>query len=531
MKIPLPPAAPEILASLALPFGVTPDPENTIEIPLESPWADVADIEAFIDQFYPASSIYEVRVQRVQSLGVARLVSAHLDYRSNMAVNPFHNTANYQALYLLDDILRGKQSVVYRDGRIDQIATDAAADARALIAADWREWLWSDLQRCQKYLDLYWKYYQLLQPAQPQEVDTNDCRLGPRPEQVRAAGLLSAGNRLLAAEVGFGKTLSVAIALQQGQWKKAIVVTSAGLVHSTLEEFRKAYPDFKGMVLSPSTVGDRTQIKNALIAFGRRKEGVVIMSHQAFRDCIPVHPVAEIAALEDEANLVRAALAEHDDFIQGNPYLSVPKWRLLDNLRKRLRGLEERVEKLRSQSVPRRCLTALGVDVVIADESDVYKNLAVRCRREITGIPTTGSALAADMYLKAIELHRTGGILGFLSGSWPDNSLAELWTAALYHDRDSLKALGLHMFDAWIGAFASVSQTRETDVSGNSCIRWRVREFLNFQLLLALKRFVCWGVAPVQGDRPQIYRVVIPCEGTPRQRDFLSSLSNKERVE
>jgi len=528
MKIPLPPAAPEILASLALPFGVAADSENTIEILLESPWADVADIENFIEEFYPAPSYCECRVQRLASLGISRLVSAYFDLRSRSALRVEHNAPGYGALYLIDDILRGKQSIVYRDGEIDRVATDAAADARSAIAEDWRTWLWSDAGRCQKYLDRYWKYFQCLTPAPTAKIDATGCAISLRPLQIEAAGRLIAQNTFVSADVGAGKTAAMVTALRQGSIKKAIVLTQAGLVHSTLTEFRKAYPDFQGIVLAPSTVGDRSSIKRAVVAFGRREKGVIIMSHQTFRDVIDHHPSAEIEALEEDREIALSALRDHDQFVAENRYLSIPPWRLLSNLRSQVQGIEDRLNKLRNKSAPSRCLTRLGVDLVLCDEADCYKNQAVRCRRSIHGIPTSGSALSSHMLLCSRELRQMGSVLGFLSGSWPDNSLIELWTAALYHDREGLKTLGLQTFDAWLGLFTVVSQARETDVSGKSVVRWRVQQFINFQLLLALKRFVCWGTTPLTEDRPEIHRIIVPCDSTELQKQFLDSLSSQE---
>jgi N12 class adenine-specific DNA methylase len=528
MKIPLPPAAPEILESLALPFGAIADdrPGNFLEMPIESPWLDPRDLEDFLRVFYPSNLGYPIRVQKIPELGVGRIVCEYSSYYSQKAINPLHNTSEKLAFDLIDEILQGKPSEVRWRRFLNRSKTRAAIAARETIQRDFRDWLWSDRDRCQKYLDLYWQKIQYLQksPDRP-TICLDGLAIAPRDLQIEAAAKICTENCLISADPGTGKTLAAALALRQGHHKKVIFVTKASLVSSTLAEFRKVYPDFQGMVIAPSVLGDRDRVKDALTAFGRRKSGVAFLNHETFRDCILPSPIAERQILEEELSLVLSILQGDEDFMESAANVYPSKWKLIKNLKRRATTLSDEIKACDRRSIPTRSLTRLGVTMVIADEADVYKNLPTRSLRPIQGISISASNTAKDMLLKAIELEQINGRLVFMTGSWPDNSISELWAAATYLDRHRLRAIGLPTFDAWLSAFGQVSQSLEIGIDGKAKVCWRIREFCNFHLLLALKRFALFGTVPDTSDRPRVHQVVIPCPQDDDQRDFLDRLS------
>src|SRR5207237_1209573 len=134
----------------------------------------------------------------------------------------------------------------------------------------------------------------------------------------------------------------------------------------------------------------------------------------------------------------------------------------------------------------------LGVDPILIDEAQYYKNLETPTKMErVAGIQTGGSERAFDVYMKARYLHERhpGHGVTFATGTPVSNTMVELYTLQRYLDPEGLRSRGIEHFDAWAATFGEVIDTMEISPDGASLRpRSRFARFTNLPELQQMFR-------------------------------------------
>ena len=87
----------------------------------------------------------------------------------------------------------------------------------------------------------------------------------------------------------------------------------------------------------------------------------------------------------------------------------------------------------------------------------------------VSGISSTGSKKAMDMYLKCQyldELNDGRGIV-FATGTPVSNTMCELYVMQLYLQKRTLERMGIYHFDSWAANFGEVTTALELTVEGS----------------------------------------------------------------
>ena len=120
--------------------------------------------------------------------------------------------------------------------------------------------------------------------------------------------------------------------------------------------------------------------------------------------------------------------------------------------------LDEQLKALTDESKKDDLITfeELGIDSVMVDEAHHFKNLSIFSKiNNVSGISSTGSKKAMDMYLKCQYLDEITGGKGviFATGTPVSNSMVELYTMQRYLQYNTLVRNRLQHFDAWASTF------------------------------------------------------------------------------
>ncbi len=134
----------------------------------------------------------------------------------------------------------------------------------------------------------------------------------------------------------------------------------------------------------------------------------------------------------------------------------------------------------------------LGIDYLFVDEAHEFKNLFIYTKQTVSGIPTTKSQKALDMYMKTQYItntffgNRKSGIV-FATGTPISNSMVELFTLQRYLQLSTLEDAGLAAFDAWASTFGEQVTSLEVAPDGSGFrMHTRFSKFVNIPELMRL---------------------------------------------
>jgi hypothetical protein len=134
----------------------------------------------------------------------------------------------------------------------------------------------------------------------------------------------------------------------------------------------------------------------------------------------------------------------------------------------------------------------IGVDTLLVDEMQQYKNLDPETRMQVLGLRASGSMRATNllelsMYFR--ELHgKCAGLHGY-TGTPVANSMSELYTHMRYLRPDILEGMGMNTFDQWAQNFCEVVSRAEVLADGGTvAMRDRLSKFKNLPELIKLFR-------------------------------------------
>jgi N12 class adenine-specific DNA methylase/flagellum-specific peptidoglycan hydrolase FlgJ/2'-5' RNA ligase len=477
-------------------------PAGQIDVRLGSAWVPETDVNEFVQRtlFKPQyqggdGSTGAFRLTRTTDMVKwGRTSTSNNDYyRLDPAKAAEFGTERMDPLDIVSHALNATSIRVMDsvgDGKtvFNEAATRAANGKLKAIKAEFLKWLWADPERADRLSTLY---NDTFNDSTDREWDGSHLRLpgsNPaiimRPHQKDATWrAIQSPSILLAHEVGYGKSMTMAaIAMELrrlGLARRPAIVVPNHLVGQMAKEFYKLYP--QANLLVPSKADFEADGRAALMA--RIASGdwdSVIMPQSQFK-LLPVHPATALRFIDE----LRADLARGIEGFTGDR-----KERSFKDLQKRLENAttdvlraQDRLRDFQSNRKGELTYDDLGIDSLMVDEADAYKNLQFfTTRTRVKGLPNSKSDRAFDMHMKSKLLLETRGRgLVFATGTPISNTIAELWTMLRYLQPETMKELGLSSFDAWASAFGDTVENMEQTITG---------EFKSVQ------RFARFGNAP-----------------------------------
>lgn len=419
-------------------------------------------------------------------------------------------TKRADAIDILQASLRGVPVTVYdlitvgdRERRVlNPTETVAAQEKQQEIAQAFVRWVWDDPARANELCRLYnqrfnshrMRVYDGSHLSFP-GINTSLLRDGDLADYQKGAvwQILQRPSTLLGFAVGGGKTFTaIAAAVEArrlGLCTKALAVVPNNLVGQWASEARRLYPGIKVLAMAPE---DFTKQRRGIV-LSRIATGdwdLVVIAHTSFT-LLPLSAELVTAFRDTETDRLRAYLEE-----QRATATSSDEKRSLKQIERAVRRLEERLQAM-ADSIARdsaRTITweELGIDMLIVDEAQAYKNLFVPTRlSNIAGLPSAHSQRALDMRIKTWDLLQRQQKVVFLTATPIMNTIGEAYVMQLYLQQQQLEDVGIHHFDEWVSLYAQPRMAFEMKPDGSGFRQnTRLATFVNLPELSAMWRQV-----------------------------------------
>lgn len=254
------------------------------------------------------------------------------------------------------------------------------------------------------------------------------------------------------------------------------------------QQFQELYPFAK--ILFPGVDDFSTESRAQFVARAQTGDwDAIILSDTQFKK-IPVKPETEIEITREEIEAYKEALQNEEESSEerSEGYSGRRRGgesRTHKEIEKAIIRLEEKIAeqqaKLGSTSDKTTYFEDLGIDQLIVDEADMFKNLKFATRMgRIKGLPNSDSDRSWDIYTKIRHMQRGNGRgVVFATGTPIANTVAEMYTQMRYLQPDTLEAKGLKHFDAWAKTFGETTETLEQTPTGQYRMTQRFAKFQN----------------------------------------------------
>jgi len=397
----------------------------------------------------------------------------------------FENSLNMRIVTIRDRIDDGDGKYHYVENKEETMLARAKQEQ---MKQEFKHWIWENQERRQKYVDYY---NETFNSVRLREYDGSFLRFpGMNPDitlqehqKNAVARVLFGGNTLLAHCVGAGKTMAMAASCMEqkrlGMISKAVMVVPKALVRQTASEFMRLYPSANILVTSEKDFAKkRRQQFISRIATG--DYDCVIMSHSQF-ERIPISKERQQALLEKQVEELTFAI---DEMKSKNG----ERWSIkqMETAKKNLATqIKELADSDRDDLIT---FEELGIDCLIVDECQAFKNLAVFSKMtNVAGITSSGSKRAMDMFLKCQYISEINGGRGviFATGTPISNTMVEMYVFQTYLQKELLEQMGIYHFDAWAANFGEITSSLELTVEGNGFrFKNRFNKFKNLPELM-----------------------------------------------
>jgi N12 class adenine-specific DNA methylase/2'-5' RNA ligase len=449
-------------------------------------------------RYLPANASWQMDVRTAPWMDWAKKQRWETDRRS-----PFD---------LINDVLNSKQTRVMdkdSDGRsyVNEEATRLAEAKKLEIRDEFKRWVWSDPERAGRLVAFYNENINVFKNREWNgmhlSLDGTNQRIGLYPHQKAAIWrIIQKGVALLAHEVGFGKTYTMAAAAMElrrlGLAKKNLIVTPNSVVPQFAAQFQRLYPQAR--LLVPTTADFSPERRNVLMArIATGDWDAVIMAQSQFT-LLELHPQTTIDLLTGDLNEVIKIAEEYaqENGIDWRPEMEHEGYKGPKNQDRTFKEIRAMIVKTQTQIRDNAARLAryqkerkkgaltfeqLGVDQVFVDEADLYKNLPfVTKMGSIKGLNPGSRALRAqDMFNKVrwLQSKQNGRGVVFATGTPISNSIAELWTMMRYLARPELERQAMQHFDGWAKAYGQAHPSFETTITGENKMLYRFSRFIN----------------------------------------------------
>jgi len=465
---------------------------SEISVRIGANWIDVADYNKFLNEYAHANTYY-YPVTRTK-LGEYKIEGKTSD-RSVAATETF-GTSRMNSYQIFENLLN-QRDILVRDRReegdkvwyeINTKETQLAKEKARLMKEAFRNWLWKDIGRREKYVA---KYNYLFNSIRGREYDgSHQTFPGMNPSitlrKHQSNAIMRAklgGNTLLAHEVGAGKSFEMVAATMEkkrlGLINKACVVVPKHLTLQMASEWLRLYPNAKLLVAKPEDF-TKANRKRFIARCVTGDYDAVIMSFTQF-ERIPMSDEYKEQFMQKELHDIMSAISE-----AGRKDKSSVK-----ALERQKKNIEERLEKLLSSPKDSSlCFEKLGFDYLVCDEAHNYKNCFVSTKMSnVAGVQTTAAQKSEDMLMKTQYLNNKYGCnnILFATGTPISNSMVEFYVMQRYLRPDLLEKSGLQNFDDWASTFGEVVSQLEIKPAGNGFqMKNRFSKFVNIPELMQM---------------------------------------------
>ncbi|HEA22815.1 hypothetical protein LCGC14_0676320 [marine sediment metagenome] len=346
------------------------------------------------------------------------------------------------------------------------------------------------------------------------------------------AGIIVNQGLLVNKEVGFGKTLDIALTVQKlkelGLSKKTLVIGLRSTIIQLERELLNAFPTMKLLVASDKVVYGVAKRKTFFRKIRDDRHDVVLMSHDTFK-FIPQSPeiIHEIIT-EELTNLERdLSVISEDKYDIGKRALKALEQRKA-NLTADLKQVYFQIGSKQSDALN---FERMGFEHIMVDESHKFKNLMYTTRHNrVAGLNTNKGSERSKNLLVAIRTLQKGKQRDFqttfLSGTPISNSITEVYVLFKYLIPHRMKQMNITSFDQWAQVFANKSYEFEPTVSGDYKVRERFRSFKKMKLLSSLYNEISIIVNGTthQIDRPKMQLDVHTLKPTQGQLEYFERI-------
>lgn len=465
---------------------------SEISVRIGANWIDIADYNKFLNEYAKANT-YLYPVTRT-TLGEYKIEGKYQDH--SIAANQTYGTNRMSSYHIFENLLN-QRDILVRDRReedsrvwyeINTKETQLAKEKARLMKEAFKNWLWNDMGRREKYVA---KYNYLFNSIRGREYDGShqtfpgmNTSITLRKHQSNAIMRAKlGGNTLFAHEVGAGKSFEMVATVMEkkrlGLINKACVVVPKHLTLQMASEWLRLYPNAKLLVAKPEDF-TKANRKRFIARCVTGDYDAVIMSFTQF-ERIPMSDEYREQFMQKELHDIMSAISE-----AGTKDKTSVK-----ALERQKKNIEERLEKLLSSPKDSSlCFEKLGFDYLVCDEAHNYKNCFVSTKMSnVAGVQTTAAQKSEDMLMKTQYLNNKYGCnnILFATGTPISNSMVEFYVMQRYLRPDLLEKSGLQNFDDWASTFGEVVSQLEIKPAGNGFqMKNRFSKFVNIPELMQM---------------------------------------------
>lgn len=514
---------------------------SEISVRIGANWIDVTDYNNFLNEYAHANTYY-YPVTRTK-LGEYKIENKTSD-RSVAATETF-GTSRMNSYQIFENLLN-QRDILVRDRReegdkvwyeINTKETQLAKEKARLMKEAFRNWLWEDMGRREKYVA---KYNYLFNSIRGREYDGSHQTFPGMNTSItlwkhQSNAIMRAklgGNTLFAHEVGAGKSFEMVATVMEkkrlGLINKACVVVPKHLTLQMASEWLRLYPNAKLLVAKPEDF-TKANRKRFIARCVTGDYDAVIMSFTQF-ERIPMSDEYKEQFMQKELHDIMSAISE-----AGRKDKSSVK-----ALERQKKNIEERLEKLLSSPKDSSlCFEKLGFDYLVCDEAHNYKNCFVSTKMSnVAGVQTTAAQKSEDMLMKTQYLNNKYGCnnILFATGTPISNSMVEFYVMQRYLRPDLLEKAGLQNFDDWASTFGEVVSQLEIKPAGNGFqMKNRFSKFVNIpELMQMYKEFadiqtadmLKLPVPKLETGKP----IVVTSKPDERQKAYMKELATRSET-
>ena len=483
-----------------------------IDFKLGTPWISESDYEAFIYDLLETPKYHrntghkdvkdEIRlkynsyenswfIENKSKNNRSVLATENYGTKRITAYDIIERTLNLQDVVIKDNIKEGDKDRYV----VNQKETMLAREKQRLIKVAFKEWLFKDIGRRERYVKYYNEYFNNIVPRIYDGSHLTFPGMNPyitlsQHQKNAVARILYGGNALLAHCVGAGKTYEMMAAIMElkrlSLIDKAILVVPNHLTGQMGAEFLTLYPSANVLVTTKKDF-EKERRRRFISRIATGSYDAVIIGFSQFEK-ITVSEERQIAMLNNQIQMVVQSI-EKQNMSKGKDW-SVKQ---MESYKKKLMV---RLKKLTDSSKKDTILNfeSLGVDALFLDEAHYYKNCAVFSKmKNVAGVSNVDAKKSSDMLMKVQYINEISNERGvvFATGTPISNSMSELFVMQRYLQPSALRERGLSHFDAWAAQFGEVISSIELSPEGGSYrIKNRFAKFINLPELIAMFREV-----------------------------------------
>ena len=486
---------------------------SDIDVKIGTTWVEPPDYEQFIYELLNTprraravrSQFYNTGIQvHLNKMSMEWFIENKSMDKHSVAATKTYGTSRMDAYSIFEDTLNLKTVTVRDriddgDGRyhyeVNKNETMLAREKQNMIREKFKEWLFSEPERRQKYVEYYNETFNNIRLREYDGSHLQFPGMNPaielKPHQKNAvARILLGGNTLLAHCVGAGKSFEMMAACMEqkrlGLANKTIMVVPKPLIGQTASEFLRLYPSANILVATERDF-EKSRRKQFVSRIATGDYDCIIMSHSQFEK-IPISAERKERMLNEQIDEISYAI---DEMKERNG----ERW-TVKQMESQKKKLEEQLKSLSDESRKDDLITfeELGVDSIMVDEAHNFKNLAIFSKmNNVSGISSSGAKKSTDMQLKCqylSEINDGRGIV-FATGTPISNTMCEMYVMQLYLQKAALEEMGIYHFDSWAANFGEVTTALELTVEGSGFrFKSRFNKFTNLPELMNIFREV-----------------------------------------